>query len=240
MPSHWTIHCPALDAQGRPRSELFTAAASVRIDERLSLDQSLRSHLAISLPDWVTRLLNGNIVGAALVAPDIRSAGFNLYITRNIDAAKSYVRERYAGEDDARFGLLASNKDRSLPRFGIRNDYPIQKNLKNHVGPYFVDPPSSRRSCCQLNDVATPFECQGLEFDFPIVCWGDDLWWSGSKWTIRAPRTTLELDPERLRLNSYRVLLTRGRDGMIIFVPEIQRLNDTFEILLKAGCHQLI
>jgi schlafen family protein len=25
----------------------------------------------------------------------------------------------------------------------------------------------------QLNDVATPFECQGLELDYPIVCWGD-------------------------------------------------------------------
>lgn len=75
--------------------------------------------------------------------------------------------------------------------------------------------------------------------DFPIVCWGDDFWWDGSKWAIRAPRRPLERDPYRLRVNAYRVLLTRGRDGMVIFVPEIERLHRTYEALLDAGCYQL-
>ena len=174
------------------------------------------------------------------MAPTIRSAGFNLYVTRDIDAAKDYVRTRYADDEDARYGLLASNKDRSLPGFGIRNDYPIQKNLKNHIGPFFVDGPESRRSCRQMDDVATPFECQGLEMDFPIVCWGDDLWWDGVKWTIRDPRRSQERDPYRLRVNGYRVLMTRGRDGMVIFVPPINLLEQTYDFLLGAGCQQLL
>lgn len=235
----WTVHCPSRDAQGKSLADLFPAA-SVKIDEKLSLDKSLRSHLALDLPNWVAKLLLGEIDAAAMLAPIVQSAGFKLYITHDINAAKNYVKSRYADDEDARYGLLASNKDRSLPKFGVRNDYPVQKNLKNHIGPYFVDPPDSHRSCRNLNDVATPFECQGLELDFPIVCWGDDLWWEGTKWVIRNPKKSLELDPYRLRVNGYRVLLTRGRDGMIIFVPPIEPLNRTYDVLLKAGCKELI
>lgn len=239
MPSSWTVHCPALDAQNKPLAQLLTAAASIEVDEALSLNRSLRSHLALDLPEWANSLLMGDIAHAASVAPNIRSAGFNLYTTSDVEAAKDYARSRYAGNEDARYGLLASNKDRSLPRFNVRNDYPVQKNLKNHIGPFFVDPPESKRSCCQFRDVATPFECQGLELDFPIVCWGDDLWWNGKKWAMRERRNSKELDPYRLRINAYRVLLSRGRDGMIIFVPPVERLRETHRVLIDAGCQEL-
>jgi hypothetical protein len=239
MPSRWIAHCPSLDAQSRPVSDILSAAASVRVDEALGLNHSLRSNLALDLPKWVNSVLAGDISEATGVAPNIRSAGFNLYVTSDVETAKAYVRSRYAGNEYARYALLASNKDRALPMFNVRNDYPIQKNLKNHVGPFFVDPPSSKRSCCQLRDVATPFECQGLELDFPIVCWGDDFWWDGIKWSMRAIRNPREIDPYRLRLNCYRVLLTRGRDGMIIFVPPIERLRQTRSVLLDAGCSEL-
>jgi hypothetical protein len=238
--SQWIVHCPSFDAQGKPLAELFSAAASVRIDERLSLDKSLRSHLALDLPNWVAAFLTGNIAAASELAPCIWDSGFNLYVTQDLDAAKRYVQSRYAHVKDARFGLLASNKDRTLPRFGVRNDYPIQKNLKNHIGPYFVDGPDSIHSCRRLTDVATPFECQGLEMDFPIVCWGDDLLWRDSSWQIRSTRASKECDPFLLRLNGYRVLLTRGRDGMIVFVPPVDLLHSTYEVLLASGCRQLI
>jgi hypothetical protein len=239
MPSSWTVHCPALDAQSKPLAQLLTAAASIKIDEALSLNRSLRSRLALDLPEWTNSLLAGDVARAASFAPTIRSAGFNLYITGDVEAAKDYARSRYEGNEDARYGLLASNKDRSLPRFNVRNDYPVQRNLKNHVGPFFVDSPESKRSCCQFRDVATPFECQGLELDFPIICWGDDLWWDGKKWATRKQRNSKELDPYQLRINGYRVLLSRGRDGMTIFVPPIERLRETYRVLIDAGCQEL-
>jgi hypothetical protein len=43
----------------------------------------------------------------------------------------------------------------------------------------------------------------------------------------------------RLRINAYRVLLTRGRDGMIIFVPPIEQLRETRRVLIDAGCQEL-
>ena len=41
----------------------------------------------------------------------------------------------------------------------------------------------------------------------------------------------------KIRRNAYRVLLTRGRDGLCIFVPKepIIEMNSTYNALLTAG-----
>lgn len=39
----------------------------------------------------------------------------------------------------------------------------------------------------------------------------------------------------RLRVNAYRVLLTRGRDGCVAFVPGLELLDDTYEYLRTCG-----
>jgi DUF2075 family protein len=79
--------------------------------------------------------------------------------------------------------------------------------------------PGSFNSCCALRDVATEFSCQGLELDFPIVCWGSDFTWDGA-WKSPPAKRSNAKDPRQLRMNSYRVSLTRGRDGFIVFVPK--------------------
>ena len=63
----------------------------------------------------------------------------------------------------------------------------------------------------------TEFQCQGLELDMPLICWGDDLGWDGG-WTAFR-RTKAAQDSRQLRINSYRVLLSRGRDGIIVYLP---------------------
>jgi len=42
-----------------------------------------------------------------------------------------------------------------------------------------------------------------------------------------------------LRLNAYRVLLTRGRDGTVIFVPDLTELDETYEYLVASGSREL-
>jgi DUF2075 family protein len=129
--------------------------------------------------------------------------------------------------------LLASSKAKNLSRFGVNNEYNFTKNFRE--GPWYNDEPSSPRSCCQLHDVATEFACQGLELDFPIVSWGDDLWWTGKTWLSKpAPRSAAR-DPHLLRLNSYRVLLSRGRDGFVIFVPNEVPMTRTYDALRASG-----
>jgi DUF2075 family protein len=75
-----------------------------------------------------------------------------------------------------------------------------------------------------LEDAATEFQVQGLELDWTIVTWDADLRWRGSDWSyhnFRGAKWTDVNKPERRRYlkNAYRVLLTRARQGMVIFVP---------------------
>ena len=75
-----------------------------------------------------------------------------------------------------------------------------------------------------------------MELDLPIVCWGNDMVWDGRRWTIRPVRARYPLkDNEQLRRNAYRVLLTRGRDGLVVFLPPDERLDLTEHALLAAG-----
>jgi hypothetical protein len=74
----------------------------------------------------------------------------------------------------------------------------------------------------------------------PIVAWGNDLTWNGHDWVAKRPRGGYPLeDPEQLRRNAYRVLLTRGRDGLVIFVPDDPSLDSTELALLAAGVQPL-
>jgi len=155
-----------------------------------------------------------------------------MYLTDDLERAKDYVRTRYAEAVDARYGLLASSKAKNLVAYGVHNDFAYTRRLRE--GPWFNDEPSSHFSCCQLRDTATEFQCQGLELDFPIVCWGDDLWWADGRWQSRPARRSAARDPHLLRLNSYRVLLSRGRDGLVVFCPQDGHPG-TREALLYSG-----
>jgi len=53
------------------------------------------------------------------------------------ETATRYLRERYAENADARFGIVASSKDKELGRFGISNDYQATKRVK--MGPWYGD-----------------------------------------------------------------------------------------------------
>jgi len=87
-------------------------------------------------------------------------------------------------------------------------------------------------------DVVTEFGCQGLELDMPLIAWGSDLTWDGTKWQSNI-RKNKARDPHTLRINSYRVLLTRGRDGLLVFVPDEANLDSTYEVLLSVGFQEL-
>jgi len=86
----WTVHCPAKVAH------LFKAKAVVSRDE-LDLTTSLRSHLAEDVQAWVRLVLTGELAKAGNTRDSVKGQGFDMYITRDLDAAKAYVRERYAG-----------------------------------------------------------------------------------------------------------------------------------------------
>jgi hypothetical protein len=161
--------------------------------------------------------------------------GHRFLVTRDLSVAKAYLRERYEGAREARYGMLASSKDKWLPGFGVDNTFQTTKRLK--VGAWYNSKPGSEDSCCALQTVATEFASQGLELDCALLAWGSDLLWTETGWTLRysgGTRSPLR-DPLAVRKNVYRVLLTRGRDGTVIFVPPDVRMDETYARLISSG-----
>lgn len=89
----------------------------------------------------------------------------------------------------------------------------------------------------------TEFGCQGLEIDLPIVCWEKDFLWNGTDWELKSKFDHREYSPkgmaEQYRKNTYRVLLTRGRDGIVIFVPPRKEFDKTYDVLESMGFESL-
>ena len=85
----------------------------------------------------------------------------------------------------------------------------------------------------------TEFGAQGLELDATLLAWGTDFVMKGGQWSNANARgyrlRSLVKDALQLRRNAYRVLLTRGRDACVVFVPPIVELDETFEYLRNAG-----
>ena len=191
----------------------------IQEERTLGLDVTLRAHAASHLHQWVSLVLDAaNPTIAATLAARLRREGYPIYITRDLDAAREYVRRRFAGETQRRYGLLASSRAKNLDSYGIDPGFQATRRVK--IARWFNDGLESPEGGCHLDTVITQFQCQGLELDLPIVCWGDDFWWSDGEWCSRVGRRQrLVRDPHRLITNAYRVLLTRGREGVIIFVP---------------------
>ena len=234
--SDWQVHM-----QPAAQSVFSGCPRPVLTDKRLSLDTELRFHLTKDVHRFVAQVLDGCPPAEnAKVLTALEQSGFHIRLTRDLDVAKSYLQERYQDQPDARFGLLASSRDRLLPRFRVYNDFQATKMVR--FGPWYGDSQddASGRSCRLLNDCVTEFGAQGLELDAALVAWGADYRMVGGKWdsskASRYQRSVAEVrDPHQLRMNSYRVLLTRGREASVIFVPKVAEMDETAEFLRASG-----
>ncbi|MEL6319168.1 MAG: DNA/RNA helicase domain-containing protein [Cyanobacteria bacterium J06626_14] len=223
----WQVHCPE-----RYRSIFAEVSHELYADARFDLTTSLRTHQAEAVQEWINQLLLGNSDAAAALMPRLWTSGFRAYLTRDLDTAKQYCRDRYGEQPDKRYGIVASSRAKNLSNYGVANDY--KSTLRVKAGSWYIDPSDSPRSCCALDQVVTEFGCQGLELDLALVAWGNDLLWQDREWVCHTRQRNVR-DPRRLRLNSYRVLLSRGRDGIVVFVPPESRMNATAAKLLEAG-----
>lgn len=224
---HWRIAAsPAVLPSGAGLSghRLFHDAipdgSSVETAAALHLAVSIRSYRAEGLAKWVDAVLSGDSAAAALVARQL--AHYPLKLTRDLSAARKWLRERRRGE--RRSGLLASAGALRLRAEGIE----LSPGFRGNKGQYenwFLNPEGDCRASNQLEVAASQFECQGLEIDWGGLCWGEDfLWQPDGGWCysrlngasrVRVPRE----NKQRYLRNAYRVLLTRAREGMVIFVP---------------------
>ncbi len=229
--SDWKVYSP-------PRFSKSFPNHSITECEELDLNHSLRSKQAEYLHDWVQSLLSGQLSEASKISQRIWIQNFPIFISRDLEDAKQYVTQRFDGEAGKRYGIIASSKDRILPKYGINNGFHETKQVKN--AKWYNNNLGEPGSCCNMEEVVTEFGCQGLELDMAIVAWGNDYLWDGSGWQMRKMRTRIpQQDPHQLRMNSYRVLLTRSREGLVIFIPPLPEFDQTEHAFLAAGARIL-
>ena len=184
-------------------------------DPALHLATSMRSFRAESLSRFVKALLDGEAEAGRELLESFREQ-YPIVLTRSMRAARRWIRQQRRGTERA--GLVASSSAQRLKPHAI--------DIRVNIDPvhWFLSPAKDTRSSLYLEDAATEFQVQGLELDWTIVTWDADLRWSGDDWSyhsFRGAKWTDVKKPERRQYlkNAYRVLLTRARQGMVIFVP---------------------
>lgn len=182
----------------------------------LHLGVSVRSFRAENLSRFVGLLIDNSPEAAHACYETIRQ-DYPIVLTRDIEKARTWVRDRKRGSE--LFGLTASSGAKRLRPEGL--------NVGEKIDPetWFLNGPDDVRACQYLEEVATEFDIQGLELDWSVVGWDANLrrnsegWafhkFKGTKWQ----RINNPVDQGYL-LNSYRVLLTRARQGFVIYVPK--------------------
>jgi hypothetical protein len=189
--------------------------------QQLHLRTSNRSLRAENLSKWVNSVIAGDAESARKMGTGRR---FPLFLTRNLDRLKQTIREESLST--SRYGLAGSSGAARLRADGLEPDSTFHAEYPwEH---WYLANKSDVRSSFQCEVFATEFEIQGLELDWVGLCWGGDFIWDQSHgWRKRkfrpgpSSKWSLIKNPEkqRFRENAYRVLLTRARQGLVIFVP---------------------
>lgn len=184
------------------------------------LRQSMRYYRNAVVEAWAGDVLAGDVSHAHDLAAAAAAHGNTIWLTRSLDAARQWAKQRVIGGQRA--GLIASGQARRLAAEGLFVDY------KPDIATWILAPTTDIRSSNALETVQNQYQIQGLELDYCIVCWDADLRREGDKW---AAYKLSGSDWQRDGLidvakNGYRVLLTRARQGMVIFVPQGDALGN--------------
>ena len=217
--AHWDIYISSkiTDSEytrGIPVQELFKGLKYETVDT-LHLAVSLRSFRSENVAGFVKALLDVEKNTARELYEKMEN-DYPIALTRDLNVAKKWVREKAYGTE--RYGITASSGAKRLRSYGIW----VQSKIEAAI--WFLNSEDDVRSSYFLEDTATEFDIQGLELDWTIVCWDANLRFekdkfgyysfTGSQWmNINKEENILYLK------NAYRVLLTRARQGMVIFIP---------------------
>ena len=216
---HWQMYISSnlVDSEYSADEALTTVSKrqDAYFDDCLHLAVSMRSFRAENVSAFVKALLDC-AASEAKEAFGKLSARYPIVITRDLNLAKDWVRSQARGSE--RFGLVASSKAQRLKPHAI--------DIRVDVDPvhWFLNERQDTRSSFYLEDAATEFQVQGLELDWTCVTWDGDLRFAGSEWSyhdFRGDRWTNINNPDNRTYlkNAYRVLLTRARQGMVLFIP---------------------
>lgn len=201
----------------------------------LHLATSVRSFRSEKVSAWVHALLDIDEQAKSLWK-EIKS-NYPIVLTRDLQKAKAWVKAQAKGSE--RYGLVASSGARRLKALGV--------HVKNEidVANWFLNPKDDVRSSYFLEDVATEFDVQGLEIDWVCLAWGENFYYQGNQWYYQSFKgckwqNINKEEDKQFTQNAYRVLLTRARQGMVVWIPEGSESDNTRQKKFYDGTYQYL
>ena len=208
------------------------------------LHQSMRYYRNAKVEEWVSAVLGDDVAMAQALSMILAENKNAIWLTRNLETARKWAKFMTVGGQ--RSGLIASGQARRLAAEGLFVDY------KPDIATWMLAPSSDVRSSNALETVQNQYFIQGLELDFCVVCWDADLRRENDKW-VAYKFSGADWQKDKLievAKNGYRVLLTRARKGMVIFVPvgdhtgedktrNVQFYDEIWNYLKKCGAVEL-
>ncbi|WP_180176955.1 DUF2075 domain-containing protein [Acinetobacter sp. YH12039] len=212
-------------------------------EEDLHLAVSVRSFRSEQVSHLIQHVLDGD-AKSAKETYHMMSQDYPILLCRDFNVAKQWLKRKAKGSE--RFGVIASSGARRLKAEGI--------DVKNKITPadWFLNSNTDVRSAYYLEDIATEFDVQGLEIDYSCVAWDinfyfDQDWqfqaFKGSRW-----QNIRQTEKQKYLLNAYRVLLTRARQGMVLYIPSVddsdwtrpkKYYDSTYNFLKQCGFNTL-
>ena len=204
------------------------------IFDDLELSVPMRTYRTPLITEWVDAVLAGDTETAKTTAKDITD--YPIVLTRSLEAARNWLSTSARGF--RRCGLVTSSGAVRMRGEGL--GVFLTPNDGAKIAHWYLQPRGDIRSSYALEVPANEFACQGLELDFVGVCWGGDLVWNREheEWTTRrlaGPKWNTARTEERQTYtrNAYRVLLTRAREGLILFIPHGVDDDDTRDAVTR-------
>ena len=240
------------------KSSDFTFSKLVEADNEKNLD--LIENKYLNLPVSVRAIQNEKAIEFInsvldekhneIVPSEVMS--LPIYLTRSLEKMRSHLKNKVIGTQ--RCGLISSSDAvNRLRPYGL--GVSLYANTSSEFINYYLDDVENYKSSNSLETTVNEYTCQGLELDYSGVCWGFDFTWSNKEnsWTYRKARgngwqNVHKDDVKQFLKNRYRVLLTRFRHGMVIWVPEgddkdktrpNKMIDDTFNLLKSFGLKEL-
>jgi hypothetical protein len=176
----------------------------------------MRSFRAENVSTFVKAILDCDAEIARNAYEKLRSR-YPIALTRDLGLARRWIKEHARGSE--RYGLVASSEAQRLKPHAI--------DVRVNIDPvhWFLNDKDDTRSSYYMEDAGTEFQVQGLELDWVCVTWDGDLRFTEGGWACHSFwgsgwRNIHNQEKRNYLRNAYRVLLTRARQGMVIFVPQ--------------------
>ena len=192
----------------------------------LYLKTSIRTPRAKNLTEFTEALLHNEPEKAKLAISKFDN--YPICITRDLRAAEYFVTSNRKRKE--RCGKLCSSNSKIIGR-----ESRLFNNIDTwHFANWMLDT-SGNDSSNSLFFSASEFNIQGLEIDWSLLAWDMDMYYTDGQWheqRMLTPKRFVESTDIQKKhiLNSYRVLLTRARKGMIIYIPRYEDYIDKYGV----------